>query len=133
MQEPVELLLKVGSPEDDPEEIDLLTRELLRDLRDLSSVEEAELVGEGAAPPGTKGLDAESVLVLMKISAAALEIVLTMINKRLGHRKGTVSIPTASTPQAGTVRLEGDPAELAKMIASMMSANANTGSAPKPA
>jgi hypothetical protein len=55
--EPIRLTLEVNAgPDATPEEIDLLTRQLLADLRQME-LESADLLGAGPPPDGTKAVD----------------------------------------------------------------------------
>ena len=55
--EPIQLTLKIDAgPDATPEEVDLLTRQLLTDLRQMQ-VETVDLLDAGSAPEGAKAVD----------------------------------------------------------------------------
>ncbi len=115
MTRPLEFRIKVGSADGDREEIDLLTRDLLHELRD-QPVESAEIVHEGTAPPGTKGIDADTIVLLVKASATALEIVLALLQKRLHKTGGTIMFE--GQVNGNPVKFQGAIDEFARLAAS---------------
>lgn len=122
MSEPLEFQLQVTSEDEDREEIDQFTRDLLRDLRDQAKVESAEFVHEGTAPAGTKGMDAETVLLAVKVSVEALGLVLHFLQRRMGSRSGSIRLMApegSSAPTSGSIQLAGNPVELARLLQAM--------------
>jgi hypothetical protein len=123
MNELLELQVRVGSPGDDPEEVDVLTRELLTELRD-QPVETADLVGGGTAPPGTKGLiGPEQMEIAIKVGAHAFMFVLAVIEKRLASRGGTIRFEGKLNGTA--IKFEGAAREFARLVAGATAKPAN--------
>jgi hypothetical protein len=73
-QELVELTVQVELDDSDSEELDHLTRQLLRELRE-QKVKSADLIVSGAATPGTKAADP------VTIGAIALAVLTTALPK----------------------------------------------------
>lgn len=112
-------LLVVLEPEAgaDAEETDLLGRSLRRELRALD-VDEVTPVPAGAAPHGSKGIDAATateLLVTLSASGGVLAMVVGTVKDWLARRTGGHRVTL--TVDGDTLELDGaSPAERAQLI-----------------
>ena len=89
----------------DPEETDLLVRQLRRELRSLDVDDVTPVVGN-EAPAGSKGADAASVtelLVTLSASGGVFAMVVATVKDWLGRRKGAHKV---------SLTIDGDTLEL---------------------
>ena len=111
--------LQIGPDDDDLEELDQFTRELVSDLRE-QPVEYAEITRGGPAPPGTKGTEALLLAgvsnVVLGLAANVLWEVLKEVYERVKYRHNTII--KMDGPIAGqVVKFKGTPSELRKLLA----------------
>ena len=94
---PVELLVEVGAGGADVEEIDRLTRELLRELRELP-LESANLVSDGQPSRGAKAGSVETIGLLMAgVMPTFLPNLVTFLQSWLKRGDGkTIKLKTAA-------------------------------------
>ncbi len=89
------LTVVVSSPVSDQEELELLTRQLRRELLELD-VEAVDVATEGAAPAGAKGLDlgaVGSLVVHTVTSSAILKALVSVVQSWVARQRGrTVKI-----------------------------------------
>jgi hypothetical protein len=110
--------LEVSAEDASAEEIDAMTRQLLRELRDLD-LESVELVSGGAAPEGTKAVDpvtigAITLAVLPNLLPKVVEFVQAWALRGQGR---TVKFKGKIAGQ--TVQFEGPASDLQKLIATL--------------
>ncbi|HLM04879.1 MAG TPA: hypothetical protein VK402_06795 [Blastococcus sp.] len=102
----VDLLVSlVPEPGADAEETDRLSRQLRQELRSLD-VDTVTPVADGAAPPGSKGIDPASLtqlLVTLSASGGVLATVVATVKDWLGRHSGGHKL---------TVTIDGDTLEL---------------------
>jgi hypothetical protein len=113
--ETLEFTVRLDAEDEDAEELDDRTRELLQDLRD-QPVESAELVRAAAPPPGTKGIDPQTAEIAVVVASAAIKLVLDL----LGRKHGVISFDGRIGGKR--VKFEGAAKEFAQLIASVTSA-----------
>jgi hypothetical protein len=101
----------------DPEETDRLGRSLRRELRSLD-VDDVSPVPAGAAPHGSKGVDAASateLLVTLSASGGVFAMVVATVKDWLARRSGGHKITLSI--DGDTLELDGaSPAERAELI-----------------
>ena len=104
-------------PGADAEETDLLGRSLRRELRSLD-VDDVSPVPAGAAPHGSKGIDAASateLLVTLSASGGVFAMVVATVKDWLARRSGGHKVTL--TIDGDTLELDGaSPAERAELI-----------------
>lgn len=110
--ETLEFTVRPDVADADAEEIDQLTRDLLRDLRE-QPVESADLVSQGPPPAGTKGLDAGTAEIAVLVGTASIKLILDILSRKRatvrfeGRLRGT------------QVKFEGAAKEFARLLATL--------------
>ena len=116
--ETFEFKVRLDAEDQDAEELDQRTRELLQDLRE-QPVESAELVrAAGGAPPGTKGIDPSTAEIAVIVGSAAIKLVLDV----LGRRRGVVSFDGRLGGKH--VKFEGAAKEFAALLSTVTTSTA---------
>ena len=108
MSQPLEFTVRVQTTDEDLEEIDRATRQLLVDLRE-TPVESAELVA-GAAPAGTKGMEAAALEIAVIVLPAAIKILMEKLTRK------RVTIRFEGRLGGNPVKFEGAAADFAQML-----------------
>jgi len=113
-EELIELQIEVVAQDTTLEDLDAMTRNLLRELRE-TDVESAKLVSVGAAPEGSKAGEAVSIgMLAIEVLPAVLPGVVTMIQGWINRGQGR----TVKFKGKG-IEFEGPPEELQKLLASL--------------
>ena len=100
------------------DDIDLMARQLLSELRE-SDVESAELVKGAAAPPGTKSGDAVSVgSIVISALPTVLPAIVGLVQAWAARGQGR-TVKFKGQIGAGVLEFEGSPEELQKLLASL--------------
>lgn len=105
MEPPVDVLtVTVSAALSDPQELELLSRQLRRELLELD-VEAVENLSEGEVPPGSKGVDLTAVgsLLVHTVTSSAVLTALVNVVQSWVSRQGGRSVK---------ISLEGDSIEL---------------------
>jgi hypothetical protein len=116
MSQALEFTVRVDTTDEDLEEIDRATRQLLHDLRD-EPVESAELVG-GKAPPGTKGLEAAAAEIAVIVLPAAIKILMEKLTRK------RVTIRFEGRLGGNPVKFEGAASDFAQLLSTLTSTTA---------
>jgi hypothetical protein len=115
MEQPLEFRVRLDG--DDAEEIDIATRELLGEIRDLP-VDSADLASDGAAiPPGTKAVDSAMLEVLIKVGPPVLMLVVETLNRKLKLHGG--SIRFEGRLGGSPVKFEGSGEEFKQLLSTL--------------
>jgi hypothetical protein len=108
MSQQLEFTVRFDATDEDLEEVDRATRQLLQELRD-EPVESAELVG-AKAPPGTKGLEAAAAEIAVIVLPAAIKILMEKLTRK------RVTIRFEGRLGGNPVKFEGAAADFAQML-----------------
>jgi hypothetical protein len=81
--ENLQFTVRVDAPDEDAEEVDEQTRQLLLELRE-QPVESAELVRGGALPAGAKGMDPATAEIAVIVGTASIKLILDLLSRRRG-------------------------------------------------
>ena len=113
-EEPIEFEIEILVQDTTAEDLDGLTRNLLRELRE-TDVESAKLVSIGAAPEGSKAGEAVGIgMLAIEVLPAVLPGVITMVQGWISRGQGR----TIKFKGKG-IEFEGSPEELHKLLASL--------------
>ncbi|MFH5833005.1 hypothetical protein ACG2F4_10105 [Halalkalibaculum sp. DA3122] len=89
-EQPSEILLQVSTEDGDPDEIDQLTRQLLRELRE-EEVESAELAKQGELPAGAKSVEAVTLgAIIMAVLPKAVPKVIELLQAWIERGSGRI-------------------------------------------
>jgi hypothetical protein len=113
-ENPIEFEIEVTAHDATPEDLDGMTRNLLRELRE-SDVESARLLSVGSAPKGTKA--GESITIGM----LAIEVLPSVLPSVIGLVQGWVTRGQGRTVKfkGKGIEFEGPPEELYKLLATL--------------
>ncbi len=107
--------IEVSADDSSVEDIDRITRQLLSELRDLD-VESAELARAGAAPGGTKAVEALTVgTIAMTVLPAVLPKVVEFVQAWATRGSGR-TIKFKGKIGKDEIEFEGPPEELKKLL-----------------
>jgi len=89
-ERPATIQVQIKTDDGDPDEIDQLTRQLLRELR-YEDVESAELLRDDSLPPGAKSVEAVTLGAIMmavfpKAVPRIIELLKTWVERGAGRR-----------------------------------------------
>lgn len=109
----IHLEIEVQATDTTEEELDKLTRNLLRDLRQVN-VENPHLVSIGNAPQGTKGDPVTIGQLALEVLPTAIPSVIALVQAWIMRRQGrTVKF------KGNGIEFEGSPEELEKLLAKL--------------
>ena len=113
-EDPIEFELEIVAQDTTPEDLDGMTRNLLKELRE-TDVESARLVSVGAAPKGSKAGESITIgMLAIEVLPAVLPGVITMIQGWINRGQGR----TVKFKGKG-IEFEGSPEELQKILATL--------------
>jgi hypothetical protein len=112
-EEPIELNVQVSAENATEEDIDLMTRHLLAELRD-SNVESAELAKGGSAPAGSKGDPVTIGSIAVEVLPAAIPGLVKFIQAWMARGQGR----TVKFKGRG-IEFEGSPQDFQRLLATL--------------
>ena len=113
-EEPIEFEIEVLAQDTTAEDLDQMTRNLLKELRE-TDVEYARLLSVGTAPEGSKAGEAVTVgMLAVQVLPAVLPSVISMVQAWVTRGQGR----TVKFKGKG-IEFEGSPEELQKILASL--------------
>jgi hypothetical protein len=116
--ETTELELEISAQEATAEDIDQMTRQLLKELRE-TDVESVELMKAGIAPPGTKSADPVTTgAIIMTVLPAALPKIIEMVQAWATRGKGR-AVKFKGKVNGQVIEFEGSTEDLQKILASL--------------
>ena len=111
MEDPIELNVQVSSEDATEDEIDMMTRQLLAELRELD-VESAKLERGGPAPTGSKGDPITIGSIAVEVLPAAIPGLVKFVHAWMARGRGR----TVKFKGMG-IEFEGSAEELEKILA----------------
>ncbi|MEO8356022.1 MAG: hypothetical protein ABI621_08910 [Chloroflexota bacterium] len=113
-EEPIEFEIEVSAQDMTTEDLDQITRNLLKELRE-TDVESARLLSVGAAPAGSKAGESVTIgMLVIEVLPAVLPGVLGLVQGWITRGQGR----TVKFKGKG-IEFEGPPEELQKLLASL--------------
>lgn len=112
-EKPIELEIKVMADDITEEDLDEMTRGLLKELRE-ADVESANLAASGMAPEGSKGDPVTIGALALEVLPSVLPGVISLVQAWVMRKEGR----TVKFKSKG-VEFEGSPEEFQKLLASL--------------
>lgn len=113
-EEPIQFELEIAAEDTTPEDLDRMTRNLLKELRE-TDVESARLMSVGSAPKGSKAGESVTIgMLAIEVLPAVLPSVVTLVQGWIARGQGR----TVKFKGKG-IEFEGSPEELYKLLASL--------------
>jgi hypothetical protein len=113
-EKPIEFELEVFAQDATAEDLDQITRNLLRELQE-SDVESVGLVSTGTAPKGSKAGETVTIgMLAMEVLPTFLPSVITLVQGWMTRGQGRIV-----KFKGKGIEFEGSPEELQKLLASM--------------
>ena len=113
-EEPIEFELEVFTQDSTSEDLDTITRSLLKELRE-TNVESVKLVSVGIAPEGSKAGEVVTIgMLAMEVLPAVLPGVISLIQEWIKSGRGR----TVKFKGKG-IEFEGSPEDLQKLLAKL--------------
>jgi hypothetical protein len=113
-EEPIEFEIEVSAEDTTPEDLDLMTRNLLKELRE-TNAESVKLLSVGTAPEGSKAGEAITVgMLAMEVLPAVLPSVIALVQSWVTRGQGR----TVKFKGKG-IEFEGSAEELQKLLATL--------------
>ncbi len=109
-EDPIEFEIEILAKDTTEEDLDKMTRNLLKELRE-SDVESASLVSIGSAPQGTKGDPLTIGMVALQVVPAVLPGIISLVQAWATRGQGR----TVKFKGKG-IEFEGSPEELQKLL-----------------
>jgi len=109
----IELSVQISAENTTEEDIDLMTRQLLSELRDLD-VESAKLARDETAPEGSKGDPVTIGSIALEVLPVAIPGVITLVQAWMARGHGR----TVKFKGKG-IEFEGSPEELQRLLATL--------------
>jgi hypothetical protein len=110
-QEPIEFDVEVSAEDSTEEDIDLMTRQLLGELRQLD-VESAELTAVGPPPVGAKGGPIAVGEIAIEVLPAAVPALIKFVQAWMGRSRGR-----QVKFKGKGIEFEGSPEDLERLLA----------------
>lgn len=109
-EDPIKFEIEILAKDTTEEELDMLTRNLLKELRE-TDVESAKLLSIGTAPEGSKGDPVTIGMLALEVLPAVLPGVIALVQAWVMRGQGR----TVKFKGKG-IEFEGSPAELQKLL-----------------